>query len=95
MQVAHLDQIPVFVGANPTIKALIAVRDALVSRVVVSVGVMCACVISEKEICFTDPIHLEEYSKVDTSIAHRNLPGMIPAPATIAPAAIRILKLKV
>ena len=63
MLVAHQDQVPVLVRTNPTIKALVAVGDALVSRAMISVGIVSPCVVSERETCFTDPIHLEEESK--------------------------------
>lgn len=38
--IAHHDQVPVLVGTDPTIKALIVVGDALVSRAEISVGRM-------------------------------------------------------
>lgn len=45
MLISHHDQVPVLVGANPTIKALIAFGDALVSRIMVSVGRLRICMI--------------------------------------------------
>lgn len=71
MPVAHQDQIPVLVRTNPTIKALVAVGDPLVSRVMISVSVMCVCVCESEQICFTDPIHLEGYSEVYTSMTRQ------------------------
>ena len=38
--IAHSDQVPVLVRADPTIKAPVDVGDALVSHPVISVGVM-------------------------------------------------------
>ena len=40
MLVSHHDQVPVLVGANPAIEALVTVGDALVSCTMISVGVM-------------------------------------------------------
>ena len=40
MLVAHHDQVPVLVGVNSTVEALVAFGDALVPRAMVSVGMM-------------------------------------------------------
>jgi hypothetical protein len=47
MQIAHDDQVPVFVRANPTIEALIAAGNALVSRVMISADGVCICMVLE------------------------------------------------
>lgn len=40
MLIAHHNQVPVLVRANPAIKALIVLGDALVSCIIISVGGM-------------------------------------------------------
>ena len=38
MLITHNDQVPIFVGANSAIKALVVLGDALVPRVMIPVG---------------------------------------------------------
>lgn len=49
MLIAHHDQIPVLVGSNPAIEALINVGNAFVSRTVISVGGVCMYIMLEGE----------------------------------------------
>lgn len=54
MLIAHHDEVPVLVGADPTIKALIAVGDALISCTMIAMGVMFVRY-SEKKIASQTP----------------------------------------
>lgn len=59
MPIADHDQIPLLVGADSAIEALVVGGDALVSGTVISVA-MRIYVAPRRETSFTNPIHLEE-----------------------------------
>ena len=91
--ITHNYQVPVLVGANPTIKALVSVGNAFVPCAVITVGAMCISNTGRRNFLHTPhtPGGVGEVNLVVTTWAH--LPSVIPASTFITPASIGILML--